>query len=66
MIHCDYGAGIPLDFHNLFVRLLRLAYYLASVRFCLAESLENSTTGRVVGIVLEVILLYQIVLEGNV
>ncbi len=66
MTDCDYGAWIPLEFHNLFVRLLRLVHYLASVRFCLTKGLENSTTGRVVGITLEVILLYQVVLEGIV
>ena len=65
-VHCDYWAGIPCEFHYLFVRLLRLADYLASVRFCLTEALENSTTGRVVGITLEVILFDQIVLEGKV
>jgi hypothetical protein len=65
MVHCDHRAGLPLEVHNLFIRLSRLTDYLASVRFCLAEGRENATTGRVVRSSLEVILLYQIVLEGK-
>lgn len=62
----DYGAGIPVDFHDLLIGSLRVRYQFLSGGFCLAEGLEKRTTGGVVGPALEVILFNQIVNEGIV